>query len=156
MATFNTDNDFAPDSESIKRDNPLRESKKDDSKSNKKKSSSGPTPTASQAKKLCEPLPDMYRMAGMAIAMYDEQCGKEIVNRADDLGNSWLKLAESSPAFRKFLQRVNSASGLGAVLTAHAPIGIAIAAHHIPELFSADNGDDDTVSDDSNRDTIVV
>lgn len=94
-----------------------------------------PTPSVRDAQKLCAELPDMYRMLGMALCAVDQTCGMTVVTNADSLGESWTKLAETSPAFRRFLMRMKNASGWGAVFMAHAPLAIVIAQHHMPEVF---------------------
>lgn len=109
-------------------------SKDDDKKSNKQKSKIN-TPPPGQAEKLCANLADMYRFAGMTVSMADQNCGRAIVQQADDLGNSWVELAKSSPSFRRFLARMQQASGIGTVLTAHVPLAMAVVSHHMPGLL---------------------
>lgn len=128
----------APDPDKVEKDNPIR--KRGDKKTTAAKKPA-PAPPASQAKKLCEPLPDLYRMIGMGVATVDEQCGLEIASRADSLGESWLQLAETSPGFRRFLNRLNQANGWGGVLAAHLPLAIAIASHHVIHTEEGDTED---------------
>lgn len=102
-------------------------------------------PPASHAKKLCEPLPDLYRFVGMSIAAVDPHCGMAIVENAEMLGDSWLKLAETSPAFRRYLQKLTQAGGVGTVIAAHLPLAALVFAHHGPgsrEKDTETNGDD--------------
>jgi hypothetical protein len=109
--------------------NPFKTAEKGDDKPRKEKT---PAPAASQAKKLCAPLKDLYRMIGIGVSAIDQHCGFAIAREADALGESWEELARTSPGFRRFLEKAQKASGWGTVLTAHAPLALAIAAHHMP------------------------
>jgi len=115
----------------VPKDNPLR--KKNASKSTSKPKAAAPS--VAQAKKLCEPLPDLYRMMAVGLFPVSPGIATELMERADDLGNSWLKVAETSPKFRQFLARMNQASGWGAVAMAHLPIAIMAAKELAPATF---------------------
>jgi hypothetical protein len=129
--SFQTDDDFTPAEGVPKASNPLREK----AKSKPKKSVAAPA--ASQAKKLCEPLSGMYKMCAMGLMPFDSELALLIATESDNLGESWVKLAETSPSFRKFLNKMNQASGWGNVMMAHLPIAMAVAARVTPELFGS-------------------
>lgn len=105
----------------------------------KKEKKAFTTPPASQAEKLCEPLGDMYRFAGMGLAMVDQPCGLALAQNADTLGASWVELAKTSPSFRRFLARAQQASGWGTVVAAHIPLAMAVIGHHMPEMLGYTN-----------------
>lgn len=83
---------------------------------------------------LIEPLENMYVSIGMVVLSFDPHCGNTIIENANACAKSLDDLAKRNPAVRRVLMRLISTSALGAVITAHAPIMMAIAMHHVPAL----------------------
>jgi len=71
-----------------------------------------------------------YTTIGMGVALKDQQCGTAIVQSAPGIAEAWDKLAESNPAVRKALRTLTKSTAIGAVIAAHAPVLMAIGAHH--------------------------
>jgi hypothetical protein len=66
----------------------------------------------------------------MGISMVDGFSGMAIASAADDLAASWILLANSNPNVKKFLVKLTTGGGVGAVLIAHAMVAFPIAQHH--------------------------
>jgi hypothetical protein len=79
-----------------------------------------------------QPLTEMYTMLGVAITPFDSHCGPIVIQQAEPCARSLDELAAKNEAVRKALRGLTSASALGNVIMAHAPIIIAVAAHHMP------------------------
>jgi hypothetical protein len=72
----------------------------------------------------------MYRGLGFAVGMLDQFDGIALAQGADSLAHSWIVLAQTDPKVRKFLQKVTTGSGWGAVILAHALVAMPIVQHH--------------------------
>lgn len=83
---------------------------------------------------LRKPLEDMYTGMGMMMMPFDPSCGKVIIEAAPRCAETLDELAKTNPAVRRILISLVTTSALGAVIMAHAPILMAIAMHHIPQL----------------------
>jgi hypothetical protein len=84
------------------------------------------------------PLVEFYTMAGMAVAVMDKKdqvCGPAIAESAQQCAEAWDNLAQKNPAVRKALRSLLSASAVGAIVTAHLPIMIAILTQHMPGVI---------------------
>lgn len=81
---------------------------------------------------------DLYRGLGMGLSMVDAQSGFEVANAADKLAASWITLAETNPKVRKWLTKITTGSGTGAVIVAHATIAFPILQRHdlLPSFLS--------------------
>lgn len=74
-----------------------------------------------------------YGVVGMGVTMVDQHCGMAIIENAEMMAQSWEGLAKQSPALRKVLALLSGSGGVFAVAMAHAPLALAIGAHHGPE-----------------------
>lgn len=81
---------------------------------------------------LAAPLTDMYIMVGAVISPMDATCGGAIINQAPECAKALEKLAKTNPEVRRVLVNLISGSAYGAVITAHIPIVMAVAMHHMP------------------------
>lgn len=79
-------------------------------------------------------LARMYVAIGMSVFPFDPHCGRTIIDSADQCAEALEELAKTNPEVRRILISLVTASAWGAVITAHAPIVMAIALHHIPAL----------------------
>lgn len=92
-------------------------------------------PPAYKAGVLIEPLSTFYGMLGMGIGMFemgrygkeDMPIGTAIVESAESCAMAWDKAAKTSPAIRRIMYRMAGSSNTIALVTAHAPIAIAVA-----------------------------
>lgn len=116
--TFTQTDEFVPSNSSPKTERAPRPAKADKTATKASKVS----PPASAAKKLCEPLTDFYFMLSMSIAPFDSDMSLVIQDNAERMAESWVGVAETNPAFRRFLQRMTQTSAWGPVLMAHAPL----------------------------------
>lgn len=79
-------------------------------------------------------LENFYTSAGMAIMPFDPSCARIILQNAPKCAETMDELAKTNPAVRRVLIGLVTTSVIGAVVTAHAPIIMAICLHHIPAL----------------------
>lgn len=96
-----------------------------------------PTPPKDRPGALVKPLQDMYASIGIAVFAIDQECGRAILDNAEGCANALDKAARENPALRRVIHRLIETSVMGAVIAAHAPIGIAIARHHVPSFRDA-------------------
>lgn len=89
---------------------------------------------ASKEGQFTETLLQMYGMVAMGIGMKDPQCAQVIMKQAEECAVAWDKLAVENESVRKVLFALTNVTGVGAVVAAHVPIAMAIAAHHGPGL----------------------
>lgn len=99
----------------------------------------GPTELPSSGKKprntaLKKSLEEVYVFIGTTTFMFDTQIGGLILNQAEDCAASLDELARTNPAVKRALERLVETSVYGAILTAHAPIAVAIATKYVPYL----------------------
>lgn len=80
---------------------------------------------------LAAPLADMYTMIGAVLSPIDQTCGNAIMASANDCGKALEKLAKTNPEVRRVLVGMVTTSTWGAVITAHLPIIMVIATHHL-------------------------
>jgi hypothetical protein len=71
-------------------------------------------------------IADLYRGLGMGLSFVDPISGMEVAGSADKLAASWITLAESNPKVKKFLIRITTGTGVGAVVIAHATVAYPI------------------------------
>lgn len=83
---------------------------------------------------LAGPLTDVYTMIGAVLTPIDPVCGQAVMMGAPDCAKALEKLAKSNPEVRRVLVGLVTTSTWGAVITAHIPIIMAIAMHHMPAL----------------------
>ncbi len=83
---------------------------------------------------LAAPLKDLYILVGAMLSPVDPICGGAIIQQAPDCAKALETLAKQNPEVRRVLVALVSTSAYGAVVTAHIPIILAVAAHHIPAM----------------------
>lgn len=104
---------------------------------------------SSREGQFTDTLMQMYGMVAMGISVKDPQCGKAILEAGHDCAVAWDKLAVENDAVRKVLFAMTNVTGVGAVIAAHIPIAMAIAAHHGPGIgpkVVADNNEEAVTS----------
>lgn len=77
-----------------------------------------------------ETLEQIYAGLGGMITPFDEVCGTAIIDAAPMCAETVYRLAQQNDAVRRFIISLTQTSITGAVLIAHMPIIMAIAAHH--------------------------
>lgn len=105
-----------------------------------KKGAKGTGQRPANMKALENSLADIYRGLGMGLNFIDPISGMEVANSADALAHSWIILAESNPKVKKFLLKITTGGGVGAVILAHGMVAIPILARHdkLPSFMSSD------------------
>lgn len=81
---------------------------------------------------LAGPLTNMYTGLGLSLSMVDQQCGRAIVESAEDCAQAWEELARRNPKVRRALLMLLETSDVTKIIVAHAPIMMAVASHHVP------------------------
>lgn len=74
----------------------------------------------------------LYGTVGVFLSAVDPQCGGAILENAETMAQSLDGWAAKNPAVRRTLLKVLETGEVGAVVAAHAPVIMAIAAHHTP------------------------
>lgn len=95
-----------------------------------KSSGIGKRTSSGNMKALEAAVADMYRALAMGVTMLDTFDGMAIAQGAESLAHSWIVLAETDPKVKKFLVKVTTGSGWGAVIVAHALVALPIIEHH--------------------------
>lgn len=79
-------------------------------------------------------LEKWYMGIGITLMPFDPHCGKTIIDNAESCAEAMDDWARTNPKIRRVLLQMVNASAVGAVLTAHAPILMAVMTHHIPAI----------------------
>ncbi len=90
-----------------------------------------PTPPMPR-KGIAGSLTNMYTGLGMTVAMVDPQCGKAIIESAEDCAQGWEDLAKTNPKVRRAILMFLETSDVTKLFIAHAPILAAVMSHHVP------------------------
>lgn len=90
----------------------------------------GASKSPASLKALEASLTEMYMGLGFGVTMLDQYDGQTITASAESLAHSWIVLAEANPKVKKFLQKLTTGGGAGAVIIAHAMVGVPILMHH--------------------------
>lgn len=77
-----------------------------------------------------EDITAIYAAAGMALSMKDQVCGQAVMEAAVGCAEQWDKLAQQNDAVRRALMALTKTTAIGALVAAHAPIIMAVGAHH--------------------------
>jgi hypothetical protein len=93
-----------------------------------------PTIPAYKAGMFVQPLTDMYTGVGMMLTPFDQVCAKAVIDNAEQCARSLDQLARTNESVRRVLFGMMQTGAWGAVLVAHLPIIMAVAAHHSPVL----------------------
>lgn len=99
-----------------------------------------PTPPKPRPGALKKPLMEMYGSIGMAVSMFDPQCGFAVMQNAEKCAEAMEGLARENEAVRRVVMNMIQTSVWGQVLAAHSPIIFAIAAHHVPKVANSPIG----------------
>ena len=97
----------------------------------KAKADTPPTgaPTVSGELRLIrDNLNGLYVQAGLLVSLAKPASGRVIVESAQSCSDAWVDLARTNPAVRRALVNMTRVSAVGAVVAAHVPIVMAVAA----------------------------
>lgn len=83
---------------------------------------------------LRDQLADLYTTAGTLLFPFDNYCGNIIIKSAPECADKLQELARQNEDVRRVLLALTQTSAWGAVLASHAPIIMAVGAHHFPGL----------------------
>lgn len=78
-------------------------------------------------------LVELYTSLGIMLLPMDAVCGEALVNAAPRCADSLVLLAKQNAAVRRALLALTQTSAWGGVVLAHAPLVLAVLAHHGPE-----------------------
>lgn len=81
--------------------------------------------------KLGKQMADMYAMLAMGLMLVDPVCATAVGGAAESCGAAWEQAAKESPAIRRVLTRMVTVSVTGQIVSAHIPIVLAVAQHHV-------------------------
>lgn len=87
---------------------------------------------ATTTAKVRTKLEDFFTSIGLAVSAFDETCGPEIVERAEQLADSWAKVADEHPAVRRFLESTGTLGVWTEALAVTGGLAWAIIKHHSP------------------------
>lgn len=143
QAQVGTPDDLRPDPEPTPKQRNARErakafldSKKTVEEPPRKRATRSPVKEpASKPGEFVEPLTEFYVLAGMTVSMLDKKdqvCGPAIAESAESCAKAWDELAQKNPAVRHAIRSMLQVSAVGAVVSAHLPIMIAILTQHMP------------------------
>lgn len=93
-----------------------------------------PVPPKPPRGSLVRQLTDLYVALGTFVLPFDTVCGTAVINSAPKCAEALEALARDNPAVRRAIMRLVETSAWGMVITAHAPIMLAVAMHHIPAV----------------------
>lgn len=125
------------DRESIRRnvvqdmlDRGLGKGKDSGTKTEKPKRETPPRRKGSLTKRLTE----FYTFLGMSLMPFDPVCAAAVINSAEKCAEALDNLAYENDAVRRAIHMLLETSAWGQVAMAHAPILLAIGAHHVPAV----------------------
>ena len=72
--------------------------------------------------KLREKVAELYAGLGMLVMLKDPDLALRIMENADELAGSWVKLSHEYPAVAKLLDKLTTVSALGALVAVHAKV----------------------------------
>lgn len=98
------------------------------------KRESRPIPPKPRQGQLVKQFTDLYVGIGTMMMPFDSICGQAVIASAPKCAESLENLARENPAVRRALMALVETSVWGAVITAHAPILLAVAMHHVPAV----------------------
>jgi hypothetical protein len=80
--------------------------------------------------KLGKSLKETYETVGGMVLLFDMPCGTAVIENAENMARSLDTLAQNNPKVKEALLKLTEASGWGQVIVAHAPVMLAVYAHH--------------------------
>jgi hypothetical protein len=98
-------------------------------------------------------IQDFYTQAAFMVYIFDPTCAQAVAESAEKAAEAWEKLAFENPAIMRALQRMMEVGAWGGLIAAHAPIALAVFAHHAPNarilsLVPHDENDNEGASAD--------
>lgn len=84
-----------------------------------------------------EPLENIYASMAIVLMPFDPICANAIAAAAPACAKSLDDLAYQNDAVRRMIFALVNTSAIGAVITAHLPILLAVAIHHVPGAANA-------------------
>lgn len=97
-----------------------------------------------------EDLMAIYGAVALGISLKDPVCGMAIAQSAEKCAEAWDKMAQDNDAVRRVLFAITKTTAIGAVVAAHAPIIMAVGAHHGfgfgPRVVADDNNAEENVA----------
>jgi hypothetical protein len=88
-----------------------------------------------RAGQFIEPLTQLYAFAGVGLMPFDPHCAMTIAQSGEDCAKAWDELAKNNLAVRRALQSLLATGAWSGVIAAHAPILVAVLAHHAPGMI---------------------
>jgi hypothetical protein len=86
---------------------------------------------------LKKALEELYTTVGMGVMMMDPHCGTVIIENAPKCAEALNNMADQNQALKRILLRIVETSLIGELMFAHAPIVMAVMAHHVPKFRDA-------------------
>lgn len=83
---------------------------------------------------LRKALVGFYGTIGMGLAPFDQSCARLWLDNAENCADAMAEWADANPAVKRVLIQMVTVSAFGKVLTAHSPLIMGMAFHHIPAL----------------------
>lgn len=80
-------------------------------------------------------LRDMYVTVGTMMLPFDRVCGDAIIQAAPKCAETLVDYAKTNADVRRILLKLVGTTAMGAIIAAHTPIIMAVAAHHIMPRF---------------------
>lgn len=99
-------------------------------KPKKEKESKVPASVKVPRNKLREGIEGIYGMVGMIMSVKCMECGKLIVEQADQRAEEWLAWADTSPQVKRILELATTGTVAGAVLVGNAAMIVPVLSHH--------------------------
>lgn len=90
----------------------------------------GRTPAMPKDGVIAGGMQSFYVMIGMTWGMVDQQCGAAVVESSEQIGQAWESYAKANPKIRAALLRFLETGEFAKLFMAHAPLAMAIMAHH--------------------------
>lgn len=85
---------------------------------------------------LKQPLMAMYGTIAFGVGMANPRIGTAILQNAETCAKAWDDLARQNASVKRVLEALTKTTAVGAVLTAHVPIAIAVVGEYRPELLT--------------------
>lgn len=79
---------------------------------------------------LAQGMTELYTTIGVVLMPFDSVCGSVLIAAAPECAEKLEDLARQNPAVLRALLALTQTSAWGAVIAAHTPIIMAVAAHH--------------------------
>lgn len=91
-----------------------------------------PTPSMPRPGVISKRLEELYIGLGMVWFPFDPTCAQAVVESAPKCAEAMEQLCKENEAVRRVVLRLIETSTYGKIITAHMPILMAVAVHHMP------------------------